>query len=57
MKQETGRQQPGIPFLQGGEDVNWEEMKVYALDLMADLERQVNSRHIIDRHFVIRPRT
>lgn len=21
MKQETGRQQPGIPFLQGGEDV------------------------------------
>lgn len=22
MKQETGRQQPGIPFLQGGEDVN-----------------------------------
>lgn len=24
MKQETGRQQPGIPFLQGGEDVNYE---------------------------------
>jgi len=37
--------------------MTWEEMKVCALDLMADLERQVNSRHIIDRHFVIRPRT
>jgi len=37
--------------------MTWEEMKVYALDLMADLERQVNSRHIIDRHFAIRPRT
>lgn len=40
-----------------GQVMTWEEMKVYALELMGDLERQVNSRHIVDRHFVIRPRT
>lgn len=37
MKQEPGRQQPGIPFLQGGEDVKKTEfdlLAVYRRDML-----------------------